>query len=362
MHVDWGWIKQRPHFLAEELSRHHCIRVLYKPMLFCKKQLTKSKTSLDISPLLPLPWRFKSTRRIAAWLQKLWISRFLKQLQPNIIWVTHPTLVDYLPADARRRCSIVYDCMDDALGFNHSLLQREDLARLEADLVNSAAKVLCSSEHLCRLLIARYGAGVIDKLTLVRNGLSAELLKSKTEYPMASHIARRSPEVRARVAYIGTIADWFDFEAVMNCLKNNESIEFHLIGPVAVKSAPRHPRLRYHGPVDHDGLAQYVQQFDAFVMPFRVTPLIESVDPVKLYEYLAFGKEVISIRYEEIERFTEMVHFYDEGPDLSRVLHGVINGILPRKNVHEKTVRFLSKNSWTSRAEELEPVFLDLSE
>ena len=30
MHVPWGWIKQRPHFIAENLSKYYKVNVFYK--------------------------------------------------------------------------------------------------------------------------------------------------------------------------------------------------------------------------------------------------------------------------------------------------------------------------------------------
>ena len=44
-------------------------------------------------------------------------------------------------------------------------------------------------------------------------------------------------------------------------------------------------------------------------MPFVVNDLIKSVDPVKLYEYLAFKVPVISVYYPEIKYFKNMLIF-----------------------------------------------------
>ena len=30
MNVEWNWIKQRPHFIAEGLSKNHHVEVLYR--------------------------------------------------------------------------------------------------------------------------------------------------------------------------------------------------------------------------------------------------------------------------------------------------------------------------------------------
>ena len=47
------------------------------------------------------------------------------------------------------------------------------------------------------------------------------------------------------------------------------------------------------------------------MMPFILNELIESVDPVKLYEYINFEKNIICIKYDEILRFKDFVYFYN---------------------------------------------------
>ena len=40
MHVDWNWIKQRPHFIAGELSHFYDVEIFYRSSLL--KQSTQS--------------------------------------------------------------------------------------------------------------------------------------------------------------------------------------------------------------------------------------------------------------------------------------------------------------------------------
>lgn len=46
-------------------------------------------------------------------------------------------------------------------------------------------------------------------------------------------------------------------------------------------------------------------------MPFIINDIIESVDPVKLYEYINFNKNILTSYYEEIDRFDPFVYFYN---------------------------------------------------
>src|ERR1700694_3094825 len=58
MHVDWDWIKQRPHFLAQELARHLAIHVAYYKY-YRRVQLVDNTRDerLSYSSLFRLPGR-----------------------------------------------------------------------------------------------------------------------------------------------------------------------------------------------------------------------------------------------------------------------------------------------------------------
>ena len=343
IHVDWRWIKQRPQFLAENLAERHDVLVLHRPCIRPGVQLTVNASSVSRLPLLPLPWSWKSLRWCAAPIQRQWVALKARRFEPDTIWLTHPSLVDAIPAGLAQ-LPVVYDCMDDALGFPSSQSRSKLLARLEQQLVIRAAIILCSSDRLCELLISRYGHAIESKVTLVRNAVSQTMVD-----------AARSPSgaietgLTAKVAYFGTIAEWFDFDILLAALDSNAALEFHLAGPISIRSVPRHERLKFHKPVRHDELTAFASQFDGFVMPFRMTSLTEAVDPVKLYEYLAFGKEVLAIRYKEIERFSQFVHFYRTLPEFLELIDQLVARTLKSKSSPADKSVFLARNTWQAR-------------
>lgn len=71
MHVPWGWIKQRPHFLAEELSKSFSIDV-YNHKPFRTSSLIKNSSSVSIKRIVQLPLgRFKTIRYLNVHISKL---------------------------------------------------------------------------------------------------------------------------------------------------------------------------------------------------------------------------------------------------------------------------------------------------
>jgi hypothetical protein len=157
------------------------------------------------------------------------------------------------------------------------------------------------------------------------------------------------------LAYFGSIAEWFDFTMVLRLLSDFANVTMHLIGPASVQ-IPVHERLVYHGVVDRGRLQRFVRPFHAFIMPFTLSSLVESADPIKLYEYIALGKETISIPYPEILRFDPFVHFYSSFEGLAEIVHRLSSGTLERK-VHKRSVgRFLAENTWSHRARQIDEV------
>lgn len=355
MHVDWRWIKQRPQFLAEAIASTHDVLAMYRvnPR---RGGFPANRSPVARLPLLPIP----SARRPAfayvdAPAQRTWLAVVARVFRPDVVWLTHPLLLSYLPSSLNQ-VPLVYDCMDDALGFTGDSRAFERIRRLERQLVQRSSLTLCSSDHLCTVVTERHAPVDSTKVMIVRNGLSDELL-NRTDDGCGASCAEESVRSGAsgrpiRVAYVGTIAEWLDTHAILRCLDAIDRLEIDLIGPVA---APRvaHPRLRYRGVVDHASLVTEVRQYDALAMPFIVTDLIRSVDPVKLYEYLAFGKEVISVRYDGLDRFAPYVHFYQTPEDLVRLLRRLRDGALPLRNQASTVRPFLARNTWAERARDI---------
>jgi teichuronic acid biosynthesis glycosyltransferase TuaH len=357
MHVDWRWIKQRPQFLAEELAAEHKVLVLHRLRIGWAPQLTASERTVPLAPLLPFPWGWKGLRWATGPLQRGWVGLAARRFRPDTLWLTHPSLVEALSAGLMR-LPIVYDCMDDALAFPASKSRRELLARLERTLVERSSIILCSSGRLGELLVERYGGAIAPRISLVRNGLSTPMLEAVSGAGESSAAAGSGKALR--VAYLGTVAEWFDFEALLASLEKSANVEFHLVGPVAVRNTPEHVRLKYHGPVGHGHLGELGAGFDAYVMPFRLSPLVESVDPVKLYEYVALGREVVSVRYPEVERFADFVHFYRSRSEFVQLIDDLANGRLARKNFPGLARPFLALNTWRCRSSQIGSLLSEL--
>lgn len=338
MHVDWGWIKQRPHFLAEKLHEVYDVSVYYA-LSRNRKVMTANPTTIKTSPIVTLPFKKISfIKKLNAIFQKIIFGMILKKTKPDIIWITHPSLHDYLPRNQLSEYKVVYDCMDDVLGFTNTPQAKVELDQSEKRLFEDSEIVFVSSKHLQNQIVKR-GCDR-GKTCLVRNGYNGEIIKPKIE--------NMNKKVFS-LAYVGTISNWVNFDIILKSLEAFENIEYHFYGPIECE-VPINNRIIFHGPVKHSELYNEIRECDCLIMPFKINDLILSVDPVKLYEYVNFNKNIISVFYEEIERLRDFVYFYRDNSEYLEVLGKLIKNNTLKYN-EESRYRFLINNTWDKRTE-----------
>ena len=143
----------------------------------------------------------------------------------------------------------------------------------------------------------------LRKDKLVRNGYNGAILDQ------AKTVSEKKHKLYT-FAYFGTISTWFNFDYILRSLEECADIQYELFGPLAGVQIPKHERIHYHGTIEHEKLLENIKDADCLIMPFLINEIIEAVDPVKLYEYINFNKNILTCRYEEIERFEPFVCFY----------------------------------------------------
>ena len=339
MHVNWYWIRQRPHVLAEELARNHELSLLHFAMYHRDHRAAEAPPPFSEQVLWRLPeriLRFGSFfDHVNVLLLKKQLLIHLKAFKPDIIWVTHPVFEPVLRE--LNDCPVIYDCMDDHLAFNAD--SSDNLAQWEKQLVQLAELTIFSSQTLAERVSQR---SLVRRAEVVNNGVAESLIRRSLAHKMTDYV-----DDGIVFGYFGTISHWFDWTLVFEILENLPNARLRLAGPVETY-IPEHSRIEHVGILPHSELTQFIEQCNAFIMPFIVNRLIEAVDPVKLYEYIAYGLPILAPWYHETERFLPWVNLYhnvDEAVAISKTLLSPLKDKDPLEQRHA----FLNDNSWEIR-------------
>jgi len=332
MSVDWKWIYQRPHILAEKLAQDYDVTVVFPRNIIAADFKVPRKENINFSILWHLPLQEKNEiiYKLSRWVNHKTIESINDSY--DYIYVGYPLYARYIP-ESYRGC-VIYDCMDNYEAIYADRKRVYRITEQERPLVKRCDLLLASSEVLCRKMnkIANQ-----DKSILVRNGTDIKAVEKVCE-----------PQVKSdySIGYIGTISRWFDYELIKESIRRINNITYHLIGP---NQAAEQPDVVYHGAVPHDRLGETVKDIDCLIMPFVVNEIVRAVDPVKLYEYIAFGKCIVSVYYPELERFRDFVYFYESCEEYIELLEDMIKKGFPPKYDSSRQKKFLEENSWDLR-------------
>ncbi len=347
MQVDWNWIKQRPHFIAEELAKKQDITVMYQHRYTRTGYQKRDSGNLYTKPIYVIPKgdRFPFLRHINLKIKAAAIRRQVRKTGADCLYLTFPDQFDAI--DTQFTGKVIYDCMDNHPAFCKDAVQRELLEKQESALVQRADAIIVSSNKLKEVLSERYGKNCEQKITLVRNGYNGQMLDTSAECTADSKTYT--------LAYFGTISTWFNFEFIEKSLEDFPNLEYLLMGPTEVQ-IPQHNRIRYIGTVEHENLPYVTKDVPCLIMPFLLNEIIEAVDPVKLYEYINFNKNILCVEYSEIQRFAPFVYFYTDYESYKQQLIRLMESKTV-KYTNEEREAFLSQNSWESRVRLIETLF-----
>ena len=200
----------------------------------------------------------------------------------------------------------VFYCIDDYAahpGVDMALIAQrdEDLSR-RADLLFVAPPALVESKR------------ALNPATIFSpHGVDVDLFKraadADTEIPAAARGLRHPV-----IGYIGSIHEWIDLELIEWLSRERPEWSFLLVGHAAadVSALRALPNVHMVGPQPYPTLPTWAKAFDAAIIPYRLNRQVANANPLKLREYLATGKPVVSVRNPEIEKFSQWVRIADD--------------------------------------------------
>jgi glycosyltransferase involved in cell wall biosynthesis len=247
--------------------------------------------------------------------------------------------------------------MDDILEFEVLKKQYMELEDIEKDLFENAGFVLFSSEELKNRKVKKYNLDT-NAYSLIYNALDNKLIRTNIYNKYDNIFNKYKEQDYTIVTYIGTISNWFDFGLVQKSLEELDNIVYFLVGPVEHNvEVIKHERIKYFGSIEHKYVKSLMLQSDVLVMPFKLNKLIEAVDPVKIYEYIALGKNILSVKYDELDKFSNYIHLYENYDEFKNILTNLDNS----KNDKNINNTFAEQNCWNDRAEKIVKLIKDMA-
>jgi teichuronic acid biosynthesis glycosyltransferase TuaH len=149
-----------------------------------------------------------------------------------------------------------------------------------------------TSWPLRRLVSLRYGKAAF----VLENGVGPDLV-ARGLTDGASALPRER-----KVIYYGAFDERFDLQLVNRLAELLEEMTFDLYGPSA-PNGPLHPRVHYCGYLQYSLISDTLSRYEFGILPFTREIMNHCRFPMKLWEMLACGLQVIAPPIGSLRRF-----------------------------------------------------------
>jgi len=234
---------------------------------------------------------------------------------PRLVWSYFPMFVDYfnkIPRDLT-----VFDAVDNwtehpSFARYRKLLEANyRIIGEKSDLIFTVAPTLCDFfKDLGREKDCYFIPLGVDVEHFQRSDLS------------------RRPDIkdipRPIIGYIGTIQNRVDLDLVEYLIKKNLDKSFVFIGPIwpaylkRTKSLKKYKNVYLLGRKPYSQAPAYIKNFDVAIIPHYVDAFMKYTGSLKLLEYLACGRPVVSTPASGVERFLPLVYVARDSEDFNK--------------------------------------------
>ncbi|MNC02335.1 putative teichuronic acid biosynthesis glycosyltransferase TuaH [compost metagenome] len=245
---------------------------------------------------------------------------------PVVLWMSWAKTHDWI--EKLNPDIALYDCLDDFADWR----EFEKVIVTKVDLITTTAEKL------------------YDKMALVHN--EVVMVKNACEY---EHFYNVNSSTDANdwpkeynnqiVGYVGALGHWVDSDLLMSLA---DDFKIVLIGPEFGMKPIKHQNIVKLGMKDYSTLPSYIKKMDVLIIPFLLNDITTATNPIKMYEYLATGKPVVTTALPEAKLYGE-VYSSNNNDEFIKLVKQAMNGNFNANDLITNRKTIAVNNSWKNR-------------
>lgn len=202
-----------------------------------------------------------------------------------------------------------------------------------------------------------------DNIYFIPNGVDIKHYKNfnQTNDEVIKKIDNKIDNTSAQIiGYLGVISqDRVDFELCEYLIKSNPNLLFIFAGPVLPKFnshllESKYNNVKFIGTVYFNEHPYLLSKYDVCIIPHKLNDFTQSMDPKKLYEYLAAGKPIISTPVFGTEKFKSFINIASSKEKFSKFINTALMNDDKQKIAGRQDI--VSKHDWKYRFKEIESI------
>lgn len=323
-------------------------RRVLKHGLLCKDNGVYILTPVTVFPDIPVRIVHRINNLITYWLQLLILRLYIKKLnlQNSILWITHPMAADYISKLGER--IIFYDRTED-FAYKHDCPAtfQNFMKKNDSKIIKRADFIFVQTKEMLKEISAEK-----QNVFWVPNAVDI-LWFNNDEASNAPDMREISHPI---LCYCGNINSRVDFELLRYVVTKHPEWSLVIIGHLAsgvngFSLLKDFKNVHLLGIKPYKELPSYLRKCDVCLIPHKIDKFTESQSPLKLFDYMAAGKPIVSTNIAGVRDYKNIVKIgYTKEDFVFLVEEALAND---SKEEIEKRQAIALQNTWEKRTEDI---------
>ena len=359
----WSFFPHREHHIAIELvKRGHTVHFVEELPSVPRQLRGLFKQNSLITPYYEpghfegleiykpnmIPTFFKSSilPRIDRKFFRYWFDKkFISRIEPpSILIITVPIWFYLLGERTEFFDRIVYDVCDDLRISARNDRALKKLKRAEMDGIAKAEIVTVSAPAIAEQLRKDYGIVAL----LIRNGIDENFI-SRNQF-----VDKSAKPTVGVIGVFDVIPMLYDLELIKKASVKYPEYTFIMIGRISnanKKVFANCANVEFTGVVTNEELKEHLKNLSICLIPFVSTETVSAINPLKLYEYLAYGKPVVATNNFDADDLDSVAKITNSEEEFLDAIGREINNDNAQK--FSERIEKVRKKTWSKRIEPL---------
>jgi glycosyltransferase involved in cell wall biosynthesis len=213
--------------------------------------------------------------------------------------------------------------------------------------------VVVTADEIQKDVVSKRGN---EKLVFSCNGVDYEHFNNfDNEFKFDKKFQNILDDKKPIIGYYGALASWFDYDMIKKLAKEKPGYNIVLFGIKYDDSFDKanldeYSNIYFLGSKEYNVLQNYASKFDVCTIPFLINDITQATSPLKLFEYMALGKPIVTTAMKECKKY-ESVMIANNQEEFIKLID---KSIELTKNKNDSYFRLLNKealeNTWEAKA------------
>jgi len=251
---------------------------------------------------------------------------------------------------------IIYEYIDD---LSPELVGTKTLPKNQLDKYNYMLEntqdvlVVVTASELQNDVTSKRGN---EKLVFSCNGVNIDHFKNiDKHYIYEKTFQNILNTTKPIIGYYGALASWFDYELIKYLAKKRPDYNIVLLGIKYDDSFDNATLEKYNnifflGSKPYNILPNYASKFNVCTIPFLINDITQATSPLKLFEYMALGKPIVTTAMNECKKYQSVMIANTKEEFIEKIDKSIELNNDPNNSYFKLLTKEALENTWEEKA------------